>query len=99
MKSRTVKCPACGADSAELVASICANVLGDEYTDSCFQCRECQQYCLESCRERFSGAESVALLPIEATIAQDKIERIRACATPMNKHCQCPAHQQYFGFA
>ena len=98
-----VKCSQCGqvlnhGENDACVASISGSIMGDEYTESYFFCRQCEVYTVEIYRDRFSGEDSVSVRgPVPKSEGDVKVELIKRCVEPWNKKCRCEAHKSYFG--
>lgn len=95
--SKCAKALVKGGDE-EPIATISGGIMGDEYTDSWYFCRDCKVYTLETYRDCFAGEDTVTVRgPIEKAIGDEKVALIRKCPTPWSKRCRCPAHFAYFG--
>lgn len=98
-----VNCQSCKKDLSQekektLIASICGSIMGDEYIESWYFCKECQAYTLEIYHDRFLGEEDISLKgPIPKTEGDEKVKLIGQCSTPWDKKCRCAAHRSYFG--
>ena len=80
------------------VASITGEIAGDEYTESYYFCSHCKMYTIEIFHERFSGNDTISLKgPVSETEGRKKIDLIKQCPDPWDKHCRCDAHRAYFG--
>ena len=99
----TVDCSKCGTSLGEgehsaRVAVISGGIMGDEYIDSWYYCRECQVYTLETYRDRFTNEDTVTVDgPIDKATGDAKVALIAQCPNPWSKSCRCPAHVEYFG--
>jgi hypothetical protein len=81
----------------ECVASISGSIMGDEHTDSYFLCPVCRVYTVVSCRDIFTGKETVNLSgPLSGLKGTERIELIRRCSEPWDKQCRCETHRKYF---
>ncbi len=84
-----------GADQP--AATICGEVMGDEYIESWFFCAACGVYTQEVFHDRFLGEDSVG---VHGPIAKDRgdalVALIAQCPDPMDKKCGCEAHKRYF---
>ena len=98
-----IQCSKCGKDLGEgeergPLASISAEIMGDEDTESWYFCPDCQVYTVEKYHDRFVGEDSVSIQgPIEKARGDAQVAIIRRCPNPWNKRCTCPAHREYFG--
>jgi hypothetical protein len=96
-------CSRCGRDLDEntgggTVTSISGGIMGDEYTESYYFCRDCGVYTVKIVHDRFLGEETVfSRGPVPKADGDARIELIRQCPGPWDKKCRCPAHQAYFG--
>jgi len=93
-----IHCVQCGKSlSTEPLASICGEIMGDEYTDSFYFCPDCGVYTIEVFYDRFLGeTESSTRGPLSKSDGDAKVDRIGQCPEPWNKKCRCPAHRSYF---
>jgi hypothetical protein len=90
--------PLDGKGAGGPVASISGGIMGDEYTDSYFYCRDCGVYTVEVIYDAFLGEGTSALRgPLSRTQGDEDVRLIRACPEPWDKKCRCPAHRAYFG--
>lgn len=98
-----LRCAQCGREFAgqgaeDRVASISGSVMGDEYIESYFLCKQCGVYTVEVYHDRFLGEEDVSVHgPVRKAEGDAKVALIRQCSEPWNKKCRCQAHQSYFG--
>lgn len=98
-----VKCSKCGQElddekSSHRLASISGSIMGDEYIETFYYCRECDVYTVEIYHDRFSGEDSVVLRgPVNKDEGDKQIRLIRQCKEPWDKKCRCRAHRAYFG--
>ena len=98
-----IRCAQCGRElggqgTQDRVASMSGSIMGDEYIESYFLCRECGVYTVEHYHDRFLGEESVSVSgPVPKAEGDAKVELIGQCSEPWNKKCRCRAHQSYFG--
>jgi hypothetical protein len=73
-------------------------IMGDEYIESYFLCRECGVYTLEIYHDRFLGEEDVTVRgPMPKAEGDAQVALIGKCSEPWNKKCRCRAHRSYFG--
>ena len=92
LPTHCIKCQA--AFKSEARASISIFVMGDEYIYSYYYCDECEHYTVEAYHDRFMGEDDISFLPpIGRTEGDYAVELIEACATPMNKRCDCASHK------
>ena len=98
-----IPCSQCGMDLSEegknsAIASISGGIMGDEYIESYYFCKQCQVYTVEVCHDQFLGDEDVAFRgPLTKKDGDKQINLIKQCATPWDKKCRCQAHLDYFG--
>ena len=77
---------------------ICGGIMGDEYIESWYLCRECDAYTVEIYHDRFLGEDDISLRgPVGRSEGDAKIAIIRRCPDPSDKKCRCEAHRAYFG--
>lgn len=97
-----IRCAQCGREfdrqeEKERVASISGSMMGDEYIESYYFCKQCEVYTVEIYHDRFLGEEEVSVSgPVPKLEGDIKVELIRQCSEPWNKKCRCKAHQSYF---
>lgn len=97
-----VQCIKCGKnledeDGGGQVASISGSIMGDEYTDSYFFCKDCNVYTVEVYRDRFLDAGEVSTRgPVSREEGDEKVRLIRGCPDPWDKKCRCESHVNYF---
>lgn len=85
-------------NAEERMASISGSIMGDEYIETYYLCRQCGVYTLEIYHDRFLGDEDVCIRgPLSKAEGDSKVELIGQCETPYDKHCRCKAHVAYFG--
>ena len=98
-----IRCAQCGRElggegTQDRVASMAGSIMGDEYIESYFLCRECGVYTVEIFHDRFLGEEDVSVHgPVPKAKGDAKVELIGQCSDPLNKKCRCQAHRSYFG--
>ena len=81
-----------------LTASISGSIMGDEYTESYYFCKDCLVYTVQICHDRFSGDEDISFRgPLDKQDGDDQVKLIGQCSIPWNKKCRCAAHCSYFG--
>jgi hypothetical protein len=97
-----INCQQCGKSlctegELEPVASISGGIMGDEYTDSYFFCRDCNVYTVEAYCDRFLGEEESSFRgPISKEEGDKYVRLIAECSEPWDKKCRCAAHRSYF---
>ncbi len=97
-----IRCSRCGEalegkPGGQRVASISGSVMGDEYIDSYYFCKQCEVYTVEIYRDRFLGEEEVSVRgPVARQEGDMKAKLIKECSQPWNKKCRCEAHRSYF---
>lgn len=90
----TLTCPSCHR-TLERRAYLCVERGGDEYVYSWFLCETCGAYAREVYIDRFMGsthAEVRSGIPRDEGDAE--VKRLRECATPDDKRCDCPVHRE-----
>jgi hypothetical protein len=98
-----IPCSKCGKDLSEegknsALASISGSIMGDEYTESFFFCKDCQVYTVIIVHDRFCGEEDVSYRgPLTKKEGDEDVKLIKQCSTPWDKKCRCEAHRAYFG--
>ena len=96
-----ILCTGCQRELMEqsIAASISADIMGDEYTESYYLCPSCILYTLVVSRDRFDGdgqlSENVCG-PLTKEKGDEKVALIRSCDTSYDKKCRCDAHRTYF---
>ena len=97
-----IGCSQCGRDfdgrhADPCAASICGSVMGDEYIESYYLCRQCNVYTVEIYHDRFLGEDEVTVRgPVLKLEGDELIALIKQCPEPWNKKCRCQAHRTYF---
>lgn len=72
-------------------------MMGDEWTESWFLCRQCNVYSVEICCEPFFGEEKVSVRgPVLKDTGDTQIALIAQCSRPWDNKCRCQAHLAYF---
>lgn len=92
------RCLQCDAHLEKPVASICASIMGDEYSDTYYFCPACDRYTVSGWRDRFLGEETPSgggLL--DRAEGDERVAIIARCSRPWDKNCRCDAHREYFG--
>ena len=99
-----IRCAGCGRPLGEdgqetAVASMSAQIMGDEYTECYYHCASCGQYTLTGVRDRFCGEESnyVPGTCLSQEEGEARIRLIKRCRRPWDKKCHCAAHVEYWG--
>ena len=98
-----IRCSQCGkrldGEGANgVIASICAEIMGDEYVDSYYFCEKCSVYTLGVYHDRFLNEDEVLTRgPLSKAEGDQKVSLIRQCPESWDKKCRCPAHRAYFG--
>jgi hypothetical protein len=95
LPTHCIKCKTAFKRNAKAAISIL--VMGDEYIYSYYYCDECEHYTVEAYHDRFMGEDEISFLPpIGRTEGDYAVELIEACATPMNKNCDCASHKALY---
>ena len=95
---RCAKCDLEIGGPERAVASISAEVMGDEYIESYWLCKKCGVYTKEVFRDSFTtGAHVTVSGPIPRQDGDAEILGLRGCPTPHDKNCRCDAHRQHYG--
>ncbi|RPH97004.1 MAG: hypothetical protein EHM72_14070 [Calditrichaeota bacterium] len=95
-------CSRCGKDLKEsggdnVIASISGSIMGDEMTETFYECPKCHHYTLEICHDRFCGETTCNTQgPYSLAEVGSRISLIKQCSEPWDKKCRCEAHVRYF---
>ena len=93
-----IPCRSCSADlgpHARRKAFISIFAQGDEETRSWFFCEKCRVWTIEDYTDRFHGDDSVRVMgPFPEGACADEVALANTCPTPVDKWCECPAHQK-----
>ena len=94
-----MQCSHCDAEmdeAADRAATLCMEVMCDEYIDTYRVCHECGWFMKGSCRDRFHGPEvEYRPVAIEPEAGQAIVARIKKCPDPTYKMCDCDAHKSF----
>jgi hypothetical protein len=91
-----VNCLRCGASLAKPVAGISICPRGDEIICSFYLCEHCDLWTVERYTDEFLG-DSYADCegPYPRAYGDAEVAKIRSCATPHDKMCDCAVHRAW----
>ena len=98
-----IECTKCGKiiandDMPNISASISGSIMGDEYVETYFYCKDCEVYTIEIYHDRFLGEDDIRIQgPVSKIHGDEKIKIINKCNQPWIKKSRANAHLKYFG--
>lgn len=96
-----VNCIACTSEHPVRLGTICRLALGNEEIYTLYRCPDCKKYFLDCYEDIFMPVDDLPdpqwkRGPFDEANGELLLRMIKECPDPLDKYCDCAAHERFF---